>query len=96
MNIQETIKNGGNAVVMMTTADLKEFALSIVEALRSEENESKQLEGTMSQKEAATYLGKSVSTLIRWGKTGYLKPCSYVGASPQYSIEQLKKIKEGE
>ena len=95
MNIQETIKKGGNAVVMVTTADLKEFALSIVEALRSEENDRKKLDGTMSQKEAATYLGKSVSTLIRWGKTGYLKPCSHVGASPQYSIEQLKKIKEG-
>ena len=95
MNIQEIIKNGGNAVVMVTTADLKEFALSIVEALRSEENESKQLEGTMSQKQAATYLGKSVSTLIRWGKTGYLKPCGYVGVSPQYSVVQLKKIKEG-
>lgn len=95
MNIQEIIKNGGNAVVMVTTADLKEFALSIVEALRSEENDRKQSEGTMSQREAARFLGKSVTTLIRWAKTGYIKPCAYVGNSPQYSIEQLKKIKEG-
>lgn len=95
MNIEELIKNGGNAVVMLTTADLKEFALSIVDALRNEENERKEGEKTMSQKEAAKYLGKSVGTLIRWSKTGYLTPCAYVGASPMYRVSQLKKIKEG-
>lgn len=95
MNIEEIIKNGGNAVVMVTTADLKEFALTLVEALKSEEASRKEGERTISQKEAAKYLGKSVSTLIRWGKTGYLVPCSYVGNSPMYSLNQLRKIKEG-
>lgn len=95
MNIQELIKNGGNAVVMVTTADLKEFALSVVEALRTEETSRKEGEKTINQKEAAKYLGKSVGTLIRWGKTGYLTPCAYVGASPMYSMNDLKKIKEG-
>ena len=95
MNIAELIKNGGNAVVMVTTADLKEFALSIVEALRSEETSRKEGEKTISQREAAEYLGKSVGTIIRWGKTGYLQPCSYVGNSPMYSVNDLKKIKEG-
>ena len=95
MNIQEIIKSGGNAVVMLTTADLKEFALSIVEALKNEETDRKEGEKTMNQREAAKYLGKSVGTLIRWGKTGYLTPCSYVGNSPMYSYNQLRKIKEG-
>lgn len=76
-------------------ADLKEFALTIIELAKTEQAERKQAEGTMSQRDAAKYLGKSVTTLIRWAKTGYIKPCSYVGNSPQYSIEQLKKIKEG-
>ena len=95
MNIQEVIKNGGNAVVMLTTADLKEFALTLVEALKSEEASRKEGERTMNQREAAKYLGKSVGTLIRWSKTGYLTPCSYVGNSPMYSYNQLRKIKEG-
>lgn len=95
MNIEEIIKSGGNAVVMLTTADLKEFALTLVEALKNEETDRKEGEKTISQKEAAKYLGKSVSTLIRWSKTGYLTPCSYVGVSPMYSMNDLKKIKEG-
>lgn len=95
MNIQEVIKNGGNAVVMLTTADLKEFALTLVEALKNEEASRKEGERTVSQKDAAKYLGKSVGTLIRWSKIGYLTPCAYVGASPMYSVNDLKKIKEG-
>lgn len=95
MNLIETLTNGGNAVVMVTTADLKEFALNIVDAIKREETASKDNGGTMSQKEAAKFLGKSVGTLIRWAKTDYLKPCSYVGNSPQYAISELKKIKEG-
>lgn len=96
MNIMELAKQADKIRVDVSLADLKEFALSICEMYdKQKENERKQSEGTMSQKEAAKYLGKSVTTLIRWSKTGYLRPCAYVGASPQYSVEQLKKIKEG-
>lgn len=93
----ELAKNADKIRVDVSIADLKEFALSICEMYdKQKESERKQSEGTMSQKEAAKYLGKSVTTLIRWAKTGYIKPCAYVGNSPMYSVEQLKKLKEGE
>lgn len=91
----EIAKNFPNVKFEVTGADLKEFALSIIELAKTEQADRKESEGTMSQRDAAKYLGKSVTTLIRWAKTGYIKPCSYVGNSPMYSIAQLKKIKEG-
>ena len=92
----ELANNAEKIHIDVSVADLKEFALSICEMYdKQKENERKQSEGTMSQKEAAKYLGKSVTTLIRWSKTGYLRPCAYVGNSPMYSVEMLKKIKEG-
>ena len=96
MNIAAMIKDFSGVKFEVSGADLKEFALTICEMYdKQKEDERKQSEGTMSQREAAKYLGKSVTTLIRWGKSGYLKPCSYVGTSPQYSIADLRKLKEG-
>lgn len=95
MNIAAMIKDFSGVKFEVSGADLKEFALSIIELAKQEQNDRKQAEGTMSQRDAAEYLGKSVTTLIRWSKTGYLRPCAYVGKSPQYSIADLKRIKEG-
>lgn len=91
----EIAKNYPNVKFEVSGADLIEFGMELIEFAKKEKSERKENEGTMSQREAANYLGKHVSTLIRWGKSGYLKPCSYVGTSPQYSIADLRKLKEG-
>lgn len=95
MNIMELANNTEKIHIDVSVADLKEFAMAMYDLCKSDESKRKQTDGTMSPKEAAKYLGKSVTTLIRWNKSGYLKPCSYVGNSPMYSVEMLKKIKEG-
>ena len=95
MNIAAMINDFSGVKFEISGADLKEFALTMIELANTEQNDRKQAEGTMSQRDAADYLGKSVTTLIRWSKTGYLRPCAYVGKSPQYSIAALKRIKEG-
>lgn len=95
MNIAAMIKDFSGVKFEVSGADLKDFALSILELAKQEQNDRQQAEGTMSQRDAADYLGKSVTTLIRWNKTGYLRPCAYVGKSPQYAIADLKRIKEG-
>lgn len=95
MNVMEIAKNYPNVKFEVSGADLIEFGMELIEFAKKEKNERKENEGTMSQRDAAKYLGKHVTTLIRWGKSGYLKPCSYVGTSPQYSIADLRKLKEG-
>ena len=95
MNVMEIAKNYPNVKFEVSGADLMEFGLELIEFAKKEKSDSKENEGTMSQRDAARYLGKSVTTLIRWAKTGYIKPCSYVGNSPQYSIADLRKLKEG-
>ena len=95
MNVMEIAKNFPNVKFEISGADLMEFGLELVEMAKAKENERTQEQGTMSQREAAKYLGKSLSTVCRWQKEGYIKPCSYVGASPMYSITDLKRMKEG-
>ena len=95
MNVMEIAKNFPNVKFEISGADLMEFGLELVEMAKAKENERTQEQGTMSQREAAKYLGKSVSTVCRWQKEGYIKPCSYVGASPMYSITDLKRMTEG-
>lgn len=95
MNIMELANNAEKIHINVSIADLKEFAMAMYELCKNEDSNRKMSDGTMTQKEAATYLGKSISTLIRWSKTGYIKPSAYVGNTPMYSIEMLKKIKEG-
>ena len=95
MNIAAMIKDFSGVKFEVSGADLMEFGLELIELAKKEKNERKENEGTMSQKEAAEYLGKSVTTIIRWGNSGYIKPCSYVGNSPRYSVADLRNLKEG-
>lgn len=95
MNVMEIAKNYPNVKFEVSGADLMEFGLELIEFAKKEKSDSKENEGTMSQKEAAEYLGKSVTTIIRWGNSGYIKPCSYVGNSPRYSVADLRRLKEG-
>ena len=89
-NLFEALSQGNNQIVIMTTiADLREFALAIVEetearrkksADASETNEPGQEQKEMptkdllSAQEVCQILGVSNTTLWRWQKSGYLLP----------------------
>lgn len=99
MNIQELLKASDvtNITISVTPADLKEFALAVVDELRSTETklEQKKCTGTdvfMSVGEAAKYIGKTKNTLWRWEKEKYLLPTSRIGNTPVYSKATLDGI----
>lgn len=106
MNIQELLKATGGATsitLSVTPADLKEFALAVVDEVRNaDENVRKQEKEKVdaagdedplfTQTEAAEYLAVSKSTLWRWKQMGYLNPVTKIGARPMYSKADLDAI----
>lgn len=104
MNIQELLKvaDDANITLSVTLADLREFALAIVDEIMEAEvlcqvkgNVGKEKDELFTQTQAAKYLGKSKGTLWRWHKNKYLVPTSYIGSTPMYSKMLLDGIKFG-
>lgn len=99
MNIQEILKNtdGVNVTLSVTPADLKEFALAVIEEFRASEarlecKKEEKIDTLMTQTQVAEYLGVSKPTLWRWKKEKYLVPTSYIGSRPMYSKVTLDEI----
>ena len=70
MAIQDIIKNGSSTILMVTPADLKEFALSVVtEFSKNTTLEEKKY----TPREFAARHGVSLGTLWRWCNAGILK-----------------------
>ncbi len=88
MVIQELLKNGSNTLLMVTPADLKEFALSVANELSKNTTFE---EKKFTPKEFAARYGVSVGTLWRWCNAGILKK-TVVGGKVFYRDSDLKKI----
>ncbi len=88
MAIKEIIQSGANTLLLVTPADLKEFALSVVneytQASRMEERK-------YTRKEFAERKGVTLSTLWRWEKQGLLKG-TRVGQKVYYRDSDLKEL----
>lgn len=85
MNIQALLSAGQNITVSVTPADLKEFALVIIDrykATAEAEALRRRNDRRMTGTEAAKYLGKSLATLWRWQKAGLLVPDGRIGQQP--------------
>lgn len=61
--------------------------------IKERDDEREKQEQRFSQKEAARYLGKSVPTIWRWCKSGYLKADGYVGSQPFYNKQTLDNLR---
>lgn len=94
MKIAELIGQA-NVTISVSAADLKEFACCVLEEYKASEQEANRAEDRLTVKQASEYLNKSVATLWRWQKSGYLKPDGQVGKNPFYLRESLKKIGKG-
>ena len=91
MNISELI-NHQNVTISVTAADLKEFAINVIdEYQQAAEKESKE-DKRLTTAEAAKYLGKSTPTLWRWKKEGYLVPDGQTGKNPYYLLSTLNQF----
>lgn len=96
MNIQTLLNESSNVTVSVSPSDLKEFALAVVEALRATETQQPKEDRRLTQSEAAKFLGKSLATLWRWQKSGYLIPDGRIGLQPYYLQSTLENLgKEG-
>lgn len=95
MNIREILNSGTTALLVVSPADLQEFALSLISE-REEEKKSNipAPETYLTQDEVATKLRVDKSTLWRWGKSGYLSKVR-VGGKVRYRLSDITKIMEG-
>lgn len=85
-----------NVTISVTAADLKEFALEIIEEVKQAAEAKAEAEKTANRRysleEAAQYLGRTKITLWQWSKAGYLKPDGKIGTRPYYLKSSLDKI----
>ena len=85
--------NQPNVTVAVTSADLQEFAHTIVERTISEmsKTEKQENEQYLTTDEAAVVLSVSKNTLWRWNKTGYFCPIK-VGRKSLYPLTMIKQL----
>ncbi len=93
MNIKELLSSDAHVAIMVTPADLKEFATSIINEVLAAKTEQKPAEEYLSPDETALQLGVSKNTLWRWGKSGYLVPVK-IGRKIVYKQSQINEIKK--
>lgn len=93
MNIQEMVKNGTNALFVVSGGDLKEFALTLIAEANASKNEPQQ-EEYLTSGEVCEILHVSSNTLWRWNRSGYL--CSSkVGRSVLYKKTDIDNLRGG-
>lgn len=94
MNINSLLNSDANISVVVSVADLKEFALCVVtEAMAAKETEKKE-ERYLTPDVVADMVGVSKNTLWRWEKEKYLIPFK-VGRKSRYKLSDVKSILEG-
>ena len=94
MNINELINTDANISVVVSIADLKEFALNVVaEAMAAKEAEKKE-ERYLTPDVVADMVGVSKNPLWRWDEGKYLIPFK-VGRKSRYMLSDVKSKVEG-
>lgn len=74
MNIAEVLQKNEDAVFLVRTNDLKEFAIAAVEHYKNTASTApKEPAAPISQSDAAKILNRSRQTLVKWRKKGILK-----------------------
>lgn len=91
----EDLLTAGNVTVAVTPADLKEFALYVLENAEADKARQ-QHEGKtfLTSAEAQKALGVKRTTLWRWERSGYLTPVR-LGRSPRYRREDIERLING-
>ena len=96
MNIKELLSSEAHISIVVTPADLREFAISLInETLAAKTEERPAEEEYLSPTDTASKLGVSKNTLWRWAKRGYLVPIK-VGGENRYKSTDIDRILEGE
>ena len=91
MSIKQIIDTNPNIQLVISAADLKEFAL---ELLAEREKASTQLEKYLTISETAKKYGISESTLYRWSRLDYLPKVKLGGKSFYRESDIIKLMNE--
>lgn len=98
--LSEIMNTSSSALLIVSAADLKDFAQELLQAARKEAEQQLQellKERYLTGKEAAEMLCIDTSTLWRWRKAGYLHPVD-VGGMKRYKLSEINnylKSQEG-
>ncbi len=94
MNIAELLTANAVVQLVVTAADLKEFALALAKELKQQPKpqQDAQCDRLLTAAEVAATLGVSKITLHRWEKDGYLKPVRIGGGLVRYKEKDVQQI----
>lgn len=88
------MNDGMTVNVTVSLADLREFALELIEeSRRMGEATAQDADEEMSAADVRKRLGVSKGTLWRWEKGGYLVPAGRVGRKVIYRRSQIESLK---
>lgn len=94
MNIQQLLQKNPEGMAIVSLADLREFAIGIIEEVLTKCKEQEQPKAEdiyYTSEETAKMLHVSKSTLWRWQQCGYLLPVK-IGSLNHYSKADIDAI----
>lgn len=94
MSIKELINTDSNVMLVMSAADLKEFALELMDEFVNSSKNDNNTEKYLTTAEVMKMLNVSEPTLWRWSKNGYL-PKVKLGRKCFYRENDIIKLVEG-
>lgn len=94
MNIKNLLNSGNEMCAILSLADLKEFALTLIAEAKAAAKEEKEDEEYLTPQQTAEMLGVTTNSLWRWNRDGYLKNVK-VGRKPFYKKSDVFKLMEG-
>ena len=96
MNISQILSCNNNVQLVVSAADLKEFALSLIEEARAMETPEEPANGDefLTSEDVMKIVKVKKVTLWRWAKEKYLVPVK-VGKSNLYRKSDVQRITEG-
>ena len=94
MSIKELISTDSNVMLVMSAADLKEFALELMDEFVNSSKNDNNTEKYLTTAEVMKMLNVSEPTLWRWSKNGYL-PKVKLGRKCFYRENDIIKLVEG-
>lgn len=94
MHIEELLLLGSKVAITVTPADLKEFALLLIDETLAARNQETDPETYLTPDDVAIELGVSKNTLWRWDKIDYLSPVK-VGRKSLYRKSDIDFLRSG-
>ena len=93
-NIERLLEMSDTISVNVSVADLKEFALAVVNEVMATRQAEREEEKYLSPDEVAEMMGVCTNTLWRWNTQKYLCPVK-VGRKSIYKLSDVKRVMEG-